>query len=156
MATSGWFSYGLYRCMTDLDITSSVFKVGLFKTTAAWDPDETAMNTSLTAVEIVATNYTGGYGGSGRKTATITGQNNTTDNRADFTCADLTYTALGGATNDTIGAVVLLYETGGSDATAFPVVFWDVTNLTCNGGDVVVDFPTLVAGGAMRISVGSP
>ena len=155
MATQGFYETGLYRILTDLNLTSTTLKCMLLKTTAAWNPDEAVVGTSLTAAELSCTNYTVAYGGAGRKACTITGNANATDNRADFAVADQTWTTLGGASNDTIGAAALIYEDT-SDAVSVPIVFWDVTNTPTNGGNITLDHPTLVAGGSLQISVGTP
>jgi hypothetical protein len=102
--------------------------------------------------EIVATNYTGGFAGAGRKTTTTTLVANKTDNRLDWALNDLTWTALGGGTNDTIGFALLIEERT-NDADSRLVACFDLTDTPTNGGDVTLDFTASGAGGNMRVSL---
>lgn len=85
--------------------------------------------------EVSATNYV-------RKAVTGEAINqDLTNNRAEFDFADVTWTALGGAANDTIqGAVVFRFVTNDADSPA--ICFLDNAgasfNLTTNGSDVVL------------------
>ena len=107
----------------------------------ARDPDLTNI-TALLAVsgctELVATNYV-------RKTSTRTDTANNTDDRGDQAIsAAITWTALGGATNDTVRAAVF-YVYNVSDASAIPYCYADLTtavptngsDFTINAGDIV-------------------
>jgi hypothetical protein len=117
----------------------SSLKFMLLKTSYSFNPDHEFVS-SLTSHEIVATNYTGGFGGAGRKTAgTPTVVKDNTNDRAHVTFADKTWTALGGASNDTIGYVALINEVT-NDAASPIVGIWDLTDTTTNGSDVTLDF----------------
>lgn len=156
MATQGLYPAGLLLLLKSLDVTATTLKVMLLDATAAWNPDELVVSTELTAHELVTTDYVGGYGGAGRKTATITAQVNTTDNRVDIAIADLTWTSIGATVAGQTGAAALIYETGGSDATAVPIAFWKYTARWTNGGSCQLDFSDLASGGSIQLSCGPP
>lgn len=83
--------------------------------------------------------YTNGYGGAGRKT--LASKTITTDNAGDsavIDAADVAFGALGAG--DTIGGFAVIYETGGSDATAIPIMFFDVTDIPTNGSTITAQF----------------
>jgi hypothetical protein len=94
--------------------------------------------------EIVATNYTGGWGGAGRKTlASKTLTVDKTNDRVEFNCAAFSWTALGGATNATIAAYVVVKEGGANDTTTRLIAYIDTLAsgtlpLTTNGSDLTV------------------
>lgn len=121
-----------------IDLDTTTLKIMALKSTYTYDPDHNFVD-DLTASEIVATNYAGGFGGAGRKTATLAISLDNTNNKVIITITDLTWTALGGATNDTIGGFALIREIT-NDPASLPICFFDVTNLTTNGGDVTLDF----------------
>lgn len=88
--------------------------------------------------ECDATNYTGGFAGAGRKTITSkTITRNNGANRVEYDCAAITWTALGGAVNNTIGGVVFIKEI--TDDTASIIIGFDdgVANQATNGNDFV-------------------
>jgi hypothetical protein len=154
---SGWFTNGLLKLLDGtIDIDTSTLKVMLIDSTYTLDPDQDNVDitgtSDLAAKEISgASGYTGGYAGSGRKTATITLQQNDSSNRVDIAIADLTWTSLG--TGATIGGAALIYETGGADTSAIPIAFWDTTDTPTNGGNVTLDFAALASGGNLQIAV---
>lgn len=119
-----------------IDLDSNTLKVMLVKSTyTPANHNDTTVSANLTAAEIVATNYAGGFGGAGRKTATgVTVTQNNALPGAKVVLGNLTWTALGGTTNDSIGAAVLIKE-GTSDADSIPIVFWDITDTNTNSGD---------------------
>lgn len=56
-----------------------------------------------------------------------------TNNRIDVDVADQTWTSAGGASNNTIGAVLICYDsdtTGGTDANIVPIAKWDCATTT--------------------------
>lgn len=89
--------------------------------------------------ELDATNYTAGHGGAGRKTATISVEADKTEGLARVVIGDVTWTALGGTTNDVIGGAILVKENA-NDAAARPIAFFEVSDLPTNGGDITLDF----------------
>lgn len=119
-----------------IDLDSNTLKVMLIKSTyTPANHNDLVVSTNLTANEIAATNYAGGFGGAGRKTATgVTVSQNNSLPGAKVVLNNLTWTALGGATNDTIGAAVVIKE-GTADSDSIPIAFWDITDTPTNGGD---------------------
>jgi len=91
------------------------------------------------------TNYT-------RKTlASVTNTVDDTNDRRDIDCADFTYTAAGGATNNTCSKLLVCYDpdtTGGTDADIIPLLAYDIS-LTTDGNDVNV---TVHANGLLRVT----
>jgi hypothetical protein len=140
---SGMYNRALKE-ITDrtLDITTGC-KVMLVNSTYTYDPDNDFVAAGGSSdpddAEITATNYTRGFGGAGRKAATLTFVEQDANNRAVVRIADLTWTALGGATNDTIEGAILIKE-GTSDADSKLVAYFDLPTTPTNGSDVVLDF----------------
>lgn len=116
---------------------SGTLKVLLVTSTYVPAATDVFVSTAVaSSAEIVATNYTGGFGGAGRKTlgtkshAVVQGSN-----RAEFYGVLPTWTALGGATNATIAGAVLFEEIT-SDAASPIIAYFTVTPATTtNGGD---------------------
>lgn len=153
---SGMYSTGLKNCLDGtIDIDTSVLKLMLIDSGYTFNPDEDVVSTALTAAELSCTNYTGGFGDAARKTVTVTLQSNDTDNRVDIAIGTpVTWTALGGAANDTIGGAALIFETGGADTASVPIAFFDINpDVPTNGSDVSLTFNALGSGGNIRISV---
>ena len=91
---------------------------------------------SLTAYELVAAGYVGGYGGAGRKG--LTGQGVTVDtvnHRAYITGTGTWPIGLG--TNETIAMCALIVEAGGSDATSLIVATFDAATQLFGGSLVL-------------------
>ncbi len=105
------------------------------------DPDDS---------EISTTNYTGGFGGGGRKTlASKTISANDTSDRVEFDAADVTWTALGPPSGGpTLAAAVILKEIT-NDAASPMFCYQDFTDTQVNGGDVTLQF---ASGGFMQIN----
>lgn len=137
---SGLYVTGLDKILDGtIDPDTDTLKVMLVGTTYVYDPDHDFVD-DISGDEITATNYTGGYAGASRKTATVAVTANPGSNCVDISIADLTWSSLGGAVNDTVGAAVLLFETGGSDATAIPIAYFDVADTPTNGSDFTLNF----------------
>lgn len=94
---------------------------------------------SAGATEITATNYTRAFGGAGRKAATTTFAEQDANNRAVVIVGDLTWTALGGGVNDTVGFACLVKEVS-SDADSELIAVFDLTDTPTNGSDFTLDF----------------
>lgn len=95
--------------------------------------------------EITATNYTSGYGGAGRTAISTPAFTNDTGNtRVEFDADDVTWTSLGGATNDTVTYINLIKEdhlgTTGNDTESRPIFAIDIADTTTNGGDFTVQW----------------
>lgn len=118
-----------------MDTTTT--KVGLAKSTYAPDPDESSLSTFASS-EADCTSYTGAFGGAGRKTATVTLTEQTASNRVVAIIGDLTWSALGGASNNTLAYAIWLREIT-NDAASVPLAYLNFSaNLTTNGSDVTV------------------
>ena len=157
---TGLYTYGWMKVLDGtIDINTSVLKVMLHTTatTYTYDADHTAVSAGgandLDDAEATVTNYVRGWGGSGRKTATVTLQANNTNNRIDIAIGDLTWSAIGGAANQTINGATLISEGVANDTTSIPLANFDLVNTITNGGDITLDFATLGAGGNIQISV---
>lgn len=137
---SGAYSRGILNVLNgtvDLDTTAT--KIGLAISTYAPDPDESSL-TTFASSEATCTGYTGGFGGGGRKSATITLTEQTANNRVVCIIGDLTWSALGGASNNTLGFAILLREVT-NDAASIPLAYLQfASNVTTNGSDILVDF----------------
>lgn len=140
LGVSGAYSRGVLSILNGtIDADTTATKIGLAISTYAPDPDESALTTFATS-EATATGYTGGFGGAGRKAATITLTEQTANNRVVTIINDLTWTALGGATNNTLAYAVWLREVT-NDAASIPLAYLNfASNLVTNGSDVLVDF----------------
>jgi hypothetical protein len=137
---SGAYSRGVLKVLDGtIDLDTTATKVGLAKSAYAPDPDESAL-TTFAASEADCTGYTGGFGGGGRKAATVTLTEQTASNRVVAIIGDLTWTGLGGASNNTLRYAVWLREIT-NDAASVPLAYLQFTaDLTTNGSDVLVDF----------------
>lgn len=156
---SSWYLQGLADCLDDtIDITGDTLKIMLVSDSYTFNKNHTVIDngandgTDPSFCELSATNYTGGYGGGGRKTATVTRTVNTTAGRIEYAIDDVTWTSLGGASNDTIGGAILVKEIT-NDAASRLIAFFDVTDTTTPAQDTQLDFRTLANGGNLRISV---
>lgn len=99
---------------------STVYKIMLIDNTYTPDRDDDFVGSGAGSVgnaEITATNYTGGFGGAGRKV--VANMSHTVDDTNDRVETDVndpsTWSSLGGAVNDTIAAAVVITETGATD-----------------------------------------
>lgn len=137
---SGAYSRGVLSILNGaIDLDTTACKVGLAKSTYAPDPDESSL-TTFAASEADCTGYTGGFSGAGRKAATITLTEQTASNRVVTIITDLTWTGLGGASNNTLAYAVLLREVT-NDAASIPIAYLNFSaNVTTNGSDILVDF----------------
>lgn len=125
----------------ELDITTGC-KVMFCTTGLTADQDTDFVGSgagSPGATEITATNYTRGFGGAGRKGATTTFAEQDANNRAIVLVGDITWTALGGAVNDTVGFACLVKEVS-SDADSELIAVFDLTDTPTNGSDFSLDF----------------
>lgn len=92
--------------------------------------------------EADCTGYTRGYGGADRQVpATRVWNRDDVNNRVEYDHADVTWTALGGAANNTVGFVGHIVEdflgVTGNDAESLMVAADDVNDVATNGGDIV-------------------
>lgn len=121
-----------------IDLDTNDIRVMLVKTSYTEDDAHTFVDDATAndpaSHEVVATNYV-------RKAlaseAVVVDQPN---NRAEFDAADVVWTALGGATNDTVkGAVV--YKHNAADTAAELICFIDFpSDFATNGSDLTIQF----------------
>jgi hypothetical protein len=127
-----------------LNLDTAVLKIMLVNATYTPNKDDDVVDagggSDALDAEIVATNYTGAWGGAGRKTANVSIEQQDASDRVVFKIVDLTWTALGGAANDTVVAAILIKEGGSDDTTSRLIAYLDIANTPTNGGDFTLDF----------------
>lgn len=127
-----------------IDLDTSAVKSMLLKNTYPEDPDQAFVDdgsaNDLASHEADATGYTGGFAGADRLTTAVTLTEQTANNRVVSIFADKTWTAIGGASNNTLEGVAIIREIT-NDAASIPIVFLLFSAaLTTNGSDITVDF----------------
>jgi len=133
-----------------IDFDTDVLKIMLVQAAYVADNDNVFIEEGVDDAnehELTVTGYTPGFGGAGRKTATVTAEKDDGNNRAELDIADLTWTALG--TGETIAGAILIKEIT-NDLASLLLAYFDVTNTPTNGGDVTLDFDAVE--GAIRLS----
>ena len=127
-----------------LNLDTDTLKIMLVNSTYTPDPDHDFVDAGGGSdpldAEIVATNYTGGWGGSGRKTVPVTVTEQDANNRSVLIFTNQTWVALGGAANDTVVGAILIKEGGANDTDSILIAYWDVVNQTTAGVDYVLSF----------------
>jgi hypothetical protein len=159
-ATAGWYQQAVAECLIGtIDLNTDTLKLMLVTPGYVYDPDHTVIDngannaTDPSYNEIVATNYTGGFGGGGRKTATITGNLvDTATNKAFLTIADLTWSSLGGASNATVGALILVKEITNDTASRL-IAYLGITNRATDGSDFPINFASAGELGNLQIAM---
>jgi hypothetical protein len=126
-----------------LPATNDALVVVLLKS-AGLEADDTLNNHDDLAALLAAANDEADAANYTRKTVTasITVTVDDTNNRVDMDMPDLTWTALGGATNNTLGKLLVCYDpdtTGGTDSTVVPLTYHDCV-VSTDGTDVLVQF----------------
>jgi hypothetical protein len=122
-----------------IDLLNDTIKMGLSTSVHTVDRDDDFLDdgtaSDFSSGELTGTGYTAGFGGAGRKTlASKTITVDKANDRAEFDCADVTWTAINAGTaaqatvlkeitNDTASKTIANVDSGG-----FPVV--------TNGGDL--------------------
>lgn len=137
-----------------LNLLSDTIKVMLVNSSYTPDRDHDVVDAGgandPVDAEITATNYEKGWGGSGRKALTSKAITvNKTDDRSEFDAADVTWTALGGTTNDTVVGAILIKEGASNDTTSRLIAYVDLTDTPTNGGDFTIVWNT---GGIVQLS----
>ena len=126
---------------SNYDLDTGTYKLALLKSSYTPNPDHEYM-ADVASHECDATNYTGGYGGSGRKT--IASPSVTYDSSLNRVVWDFdnpaTWVDLGGATNNTLRYGVILKEI--TDDAASPIfAVLDMTAIySTTGGDFTASF----------------
>lgn len=141
---SGVFQKGLNDILDGtIDLLTDTLKVMFVTSAYTYDPDTALVDagggSDILDAEISVSGYTGGWGGSGRKTLaskTVTVDN--TNNRSVFDAADPSAWTLGAGA--TIAAAVIIKEGGSDDTGSRPIAYLDVTDTATNGGSVTLSF----------------
>lgn len=124
-----------------IDLLNDTIKAGLSSSTHTADRDDDFLDdgtgSDFQSGELSGTGYTAGFGGAGRKTlASKTITVDKTNDRAEFDCADLTWTGINAGTPNKLTVLKEITNDAASKAIAniddggFPV--------TTNGGDLTV------------------
>lgn len=129
---------GKLRYYCELPATSDALVVVLLKATGLQSDDALADYSDLAAL-LAATNDEATFTNYVRKTVTaVTITQDNVNNRVDFDIADQTWTAAGGAVNDSLGKLLVCYDpdtTTGTDSTVVPLTFHDFV-VTTSGADL--------------------
>ena len=161
MAAS-WYTTGLKECLDGtIDLVNDTIKLMLVKDgyDLVFDSDQTFVDdggaNDPLSYECDATGYTGGHGGADRlDPTTIAVHANLTDDRVDIVISDVTWPAIGGASNNDLCGAVLYKEGASADTTARLIAYFEFTSvITTNGGDIQADFNDQAGGGNLRITV---
>jgi hypothetical protein len=137
MATH-WYGKGVLKIVNgSIDLDTDTLKVMLVNDSYTSDKDHEFVS-SVSSNEISVSGYSGGFGGAGRKTATVATQYNATSDRVEVVINDITWSSL--QSGATIGAAILIKEVT-NDAASPVIAIWDfTTNVATNGGDFTMDF----------------
>ncbi|WP_213451587.1 hypothetical protein [Rhizomonospora bruguierae] len=103
------------------------------------EADDTLNNHATLAAILASANAEADFTNYVRKTlASITVTVDDTNNRVDVDAADFTYAAAGGASNNTLGKLIICYKpaSGSTDADIIPLTYHDFT-ATTDGSDLV-------------------
>ncbi len=135
----------------NIDLLADTIKIMLVKSGYVADRDhdfidESGANDPIDE-ELTVSGYTGGFGGAGRKAlASKTITEDDANDRAEFDCADITWTALG--TGETIAGAIIVKEVT-NDADSILIAYLDLTDTPTNGSDVTL---TINAEGVIQFS----
>jgi hypothetical protein len=127
-----------------LPATNDALVVVLLKATGL-EADDALNNHDDLAALLAAANDEADATGYARITVTagVTVTVDDTNNRVDIDMPDLTWTGLGGATNNTLGKLLVCYDpdtTTGTDSTLVPLTYHDFT-ATTDGTDLSAVIP---------------
>lgn len=140
---------GKIRYYAELPATNDALIVVLLKA-AGLEADDVLNNYDTLAAVLAASNDECDFTNYARKTLTsVAVSEDDTANHVDLDADDFTYTAAGGASNNTVGKLLICYDadtTGGTDANIVPVAYYDCA-FTTDGTDVSIQ---LAAAGFAR------
>jgi hypothetical protein len=123
-----------------LPATNDALLVVLLKSTGL-EADDTLNNHDDLAAILAAANDEADFTNYTRKTlASVTLTVDDTNNRADADAADFTYTAAGGASNNSVGKALIVYDpdtTAGTDSSIIPLTYHDCV-FTTDGTDQLI------------------
>lgn len=121
-----------------LPATNDALIVVLIKATGL-EADDTLNNYDDLAALLTAANDEADFTNYARKTITsVTNTVDDTNNRLDSDFADQTWTSAGGASNNTLGKLLVCYDpdtTAGTDSTVIPLTYHDFS-ATTDGSDL--------------------
>ncbi len=125
-----------------LPMNVATYKVMLLNAAQTANKADQFVSTHLSGAEIgsggAVTNYTRGYGGSGRKAVSLSLSTVTTNPVGVIISANIVWSALGGAVNDTIVGAALVKEIT-NDAASLCIAYWDISpSVTTNGSDFTI------------------
>lgn len=126
-----------------LPMNVATYKVILLRAAQTANKADQFVSTHLTGDEIGAggavTNYARGYNGAGRKAVSLSVSPVVTTNPVGvIISANIVWTALGGAVNDTIVGAALIKEIT-NDAASLCIAYWDISpSVTTNGSDFTI------------------
>lgn len=135
---------GKIRYYAELPATNDALIVVLLKA-AGLEADDTLNNYQTLGALLAASNDECDFTNYARKTlGSVIVTENDTSNWTDLDGADFTYTTAGGATNNSVGKLLICYDgdtTSGTDANVVPLSFHDCT-FTTDGTDVTIQLAT--------------
>ena len=151
-----WHNTGKLRMWAgstgEVDIVNDTIKVMAWESITGIDTDDEFVGDLSGATEVSSTGYTSGYGGAGRKTiaspALTVDQAN---DRAEFDCADITWSSISQAGSETWVGFTLIKEITNDAASPVLVTIDTASNLpiTPNGSDIKL---TIDAEGLLHIT----
>lgn len=134
---------GLKRLVDPARSAASVVKAILVMTNTTTDTERDVANVGAftTLDEYDGSNYTGGHGGSGRKTLTVSVTRDDTNDEIELQISGstTTWTNIGASTPGTrsIQGILIAIEGSASDATAYPIKFEEFASPIVPAGDYV-------------------
>lgn len=145
---NAWYNSGKVRSWAgstgEVDWINDTLKIMALETLTGHDIDNEFIGdeTGAGVVEVTSTGYTGGFGGAGRLTlgSKAIAVDDTND-RAEFDCADPTWSSISQATSETWSGFIVMKEI--TNDAASPVLLWIDTDsggsisLTPNGSDIL-------------------
>lgn len=124
-----------------IDLLNDVIKVMLVGSTYTATADDNFASTIIGGQELNGTGYVSGYGGSGRKTlASKVITRDDTNDRAEFSAAPVTWTAINAGT---AAAAVIIRERTGTGDTMSELIGYVNTGgfpIVTNGGDLTISW----------------
>lgn len=130
--------------------TAAALKVRLVMTNTTVDTEN---DTKDTLNDFTTMDTHDGSGYVDKTLASITIAQDDTNGGATLDAADVVWTSLGAGTRAIEGALVY-HEDAAADSTRSPILFFDTSNISSNGGDVTLSFN---ASGLFRITgTGAP
>ena len=124
----------------DIDVDTDTIAAALVGTSFDGDAVDLTLDGITALDEIVVTNYVVGHSGTGRKDLSITITTDDTNNQIEIDAENLTWTSLGGTTNDTVAGIIYFKQGASDDTTAYILGYASLTCTATNGSNFVVQF----------------